>query len=273
MKLRTITALTLGLLAGQVYAANPQNTTAPAATVINPAAVTAPAPATVKLPFSTDNENAGYALGLDLGDNFKMQSVDINIDSFVQGLKDGMAGNPPKMTKDERRIVMMNFQKHMHDKLEAAFKADSEKNKKEGDAFLAVNKAKPGVVTMADGLQYKVITAGSGAKPTDSDKVLVKYTGTYLNGKVFDDTATSNNGNPITVAVSEVIPGWREALKLMPVGSTWEVVMPPSLAYGERGVAAPVNPIGPNSTLVFKITLVSIAKPATAAPATVANKK
>ncbi len=132
----------------------------------------------------------------------------------------------------------------------------AEKNLAAGDAFLEKNKTKPGVVTLADGLQYKVITKGTGPKPTSNDVVTVHYAGTLINGKEFD--SSYKRGEPISFPVTGVIPGWVEALQLMPVGSTWELYIPANLAYGEQG-APPA--IGPNETLIFKVNLISV-KPA-----------
>jgi FKBP-type peptidyl-prolyl cis-trans isomerase len=129
------------------------------------------------------------------------------------------------------------------------------KNKMTGDAFLTENKMKPGVVTLPDGLQYKIITQGTGATPTDADTVTVNYAGTLIDGTEFD--SSYKRGQPVTFPVTGVIPGWTEALKLMKEGSTWEIYIPSTLAYGERGVP-PV--IGPNETLIFKVDLIKVNK-------------
>jgi FKBP-type peptidyl-prolyl cis-trans isomerase FklB len=128
------------------------------------------------------------------------------------------------------------------------------KNKEEGDAFLAANKAKPDVVTLPSGLQYKILQAGDGPKPTAADTVNVNYRGTLLDSTEFDSSAKT--GKPATFQVGRVIKGWTEALQLMPAGSKWELYIPPSLAYGERGTQG--GPIGPNSTLIFQVELLSI---------------
>lgn len=132
---------------------------------------------------------------------------------------------------------------------------EADKNKKDGDAFLQQNKTKPGVVSLPDGLQYKVLVAGNGAKPEEKDMVTVEYVGSFIDGKEFDNSA--KHGGSINFPVGQVIPGWVEALKLMPVGSTWEIYIPPTLAYGDKGVP-PV--IGPNQTLIFKIKLIDAKK-------------
>lgn len=131
----------------------------------------------------------------------------------------------------------------------------ADQNKAQSDAFLAANKAKPGVVTLPDGLQYKVITEGKGAQPTETDTVTVDYAGTLVNGTEFD--SSFKRGQPVTFRLNEVIPGWVEALKLMKAGSTWEIYIPPSLAYGEQGVPPA---IGPNQALIFKVTLIDVKK-------------
>jgi FKBP-type peptidyl-prolyl cis-trans isomerase len=147
--------------------------------------------------------------------------------------------------------------------VEAKRAADLIKNKKEGDAFLAANKNKPGVVTLPDGLQYKILTPGTGAKPAATDTVVVNYRGTLIDGTEFD--SSYKRGTPATFQVGRVIKGWTEALQLMPVGSKWQVVIPSDLAYGERGQST----IGPNSTLVFEVELMSI-QPKPPAPAATA---
>jgi FKBP-type peptidyl-prolyl cis-trans isomerase len=129
-----------------------------------------------------------------------------------------------------------------------------EKNKKAGEAFLAANKEKPGVVTLPSGLQYKILQPGSGPKPTASDSVVCNYRGTLVDGTEFD--SSFKRGQPATFPVGQVIKGWTEALQLMPVGSKWELFIPSDLAYGERGTNG--GPIGPNETLIFEVELVSI---------------
>jgi FKBP-type peptidyl-prolyl cis-trans isomerase FklB len=140
----------------------------------------------------------------------------------------------------------------MRQKQEQAMKIASEDNKKKGDAFQAENKGKEGVTTLADGLQYKILKAGDGKRPTEADTVECQYRGTLIDGTEFD--SSYRTGKPVTFKVSQVISGWQEALKLMPVGSKWQLVIPPQLAYGDRGAGV----IGPNSTLVFQVELVSI---------------
>ena len=156
---------------------------------------------------------------------------------------------------------MTELQGQVRERMEAKRKQDTETNKKEGDTFLAANKAKPGVTTLPSGLQYKVLKEGTGPKPTPTDTVECNYRGTLIDGKEFD--SSYKRGEPATFPVTGVIKGWTEALQLMPVGSKWQLVLPPDLAYGERGAGAD---IGPNATLVFEVELLSIVKQDKAQP-------
>jgi FKBP-type peptidyl-prolyl cis-trans isomerase FklB len=190
-------------------------------------------------------------------------AVDIDPNILVRGMKDELAGKT-QMTDDEVKTVMTAFQGEMKKKQEEKMQEAATTNKKDGDAFLAANKAKNGVVTLPSGLQYKIITEGKGPKPTAQDTVECNYKGTLLDGTEFDSTA-KHGGKPATFPVGGVIKGWTEALQLMPVGSKWELFIPSDLAYGARGAG---GVIGPNATLVFEVELVSIQpKPAAAAPA------
>lgn len=202
---------------------------------------------------STDQDKLSYTIGADIGSNFREQGIQVNSSVFLSGLQDGLGGKKLQMTDKEMQEVLKKFQSEMMAKKMAEFKDAATKNKKEGEAFLAENKKKPGVMTLKDGLQYKVIKAGKGAKPSKNDSVTVEYTGKLINGQVFDSTEKS--GKPVTFKVTQVIPGWTEALQLMNQGSEWEVYIPSSLAYGEKGVG---GPIGPNETLIFNIKLVAV---------------
>lgn len=204
----------------------------------------------------TDTDKLSYSIGDDLGKNFKRQGIDINAGVMAQGINDGMSNNPKAlMTDDQVKEVLAKFQKDVMAKRSADIAKKAEENKTTGTKFLAENKSKPGVVTLPSGLQYKVIKNGSGEKPSKEDMVTVEYTGHLINGEVFD--STSKTGKPATFKLSQVIPGWVEALQLMPSGSTWEIYVPASLAYGDRSVG---GPIGPNETLIFNIHLVSVKK-------------
>ena len=187
--------------------------------------------------------------------NLQRQSVPVDPDLVSRGLKDGMAGGKMLMTEDEARAAMMEMQQEVQKRQQEKMKVLGEANKKEGDAFLAANKAKEGVVTLPSGLQYKILTAGTGPKPTATDKVVCNYRGTLIDGKEFDSSYKRNE--PATFSVNGVIKGWTEALQLMPTGSKWQLFVPPDLAYGERGAG---QDIGPDATLIFEVELLSIAE-------------
>lgn len=202
-----------------------------------------------------DVDKLSYSIGSDLGKNFKRQGIDVNPEVMAKGIQDGMGGGSLLLTDQQMKDVLNKFQKDLMAKRTADFSKKAEENKVKGEAFLTQNKSKTGVVALPDGLQYKVITSGTGAKPTKEDTVTVEYTGKLISGEVFDSTEKS--GKPATFKLSQVIPGWTEALQLMPAGSTWEVYVPANLAYGSRSVG---GPIGPNETLIFNIHLISVKK-------------
>ena len=211
--------------------------------------------ATDKPALTSDLDKLSYSIGSDLGKNFKRQSIDVNPTIMAQGIQDGMSGGTLLLTDKQMKDVLSKFQKDLMAKRTAEFNKKSEENKTKGEAFLSENKGKQGVVTLPDGLQYKIITAGTGEKPSKEDTVTVEYTGRLINGEVFD--STDKSGKPATFKLSQVIPGWTEALQLMPAGSTWEVYVPANLAYGTRSVG---GPIGPNEALTFSIHLISVKK-------------
>jgi FKBP-type peptidyl-prolyl cis-trans isomerase FklB len=191
-----------------------------------------------------------------LGGNLKNQGVEVDWSVLAQGLKDGAAGGKTRLTEEEAKAVLTEVQNEVRKEQQEKMKAAADKNKTEGQTFLAANKAKEGVKTTASGLQYKVITEGTGPKPTPNDTVVCNYKGTLLDGKEFD--SSYKRGEPATFPVGGVIKGWTEALQMMPVGSKWQLFIPSDLAYGERGAGAD---IGPNSTLIFEVELVSIKPP------------
>lgn len=201
----------------------------------------------------TQTDKLSYTIGVDLGKNFKKQNITVNPDLVRQGMKDATSGSKLKMTSKQMEGTLKSFQASLVKKKQAAFQDSAQKNKAQGEAFLAKNKKNKDVKTLANGLQYKVIKAGSGKQPSLKDTVVVKYTGRLINGTVFD--STEKTGKPVTFKVSEVIPGWTQALQLMPVGSSWEVYIPSQLAYGAQGIG---GPIGPNETLIFQIQLLAI---------------
>jgi FKBP-type peptidyl-prolyl cis-trans isomerase FklB len=172
-----------------------------------------------------------------------------------------MAGGKTLMTPEEAQAALMEVQNDLRKKQQEKMQVAGEANKKEGDAFLAANKSKEGVVTLPSGLQYKILTAGTGAKPSASDSVVCNYRGTLINGTEFD--SSYKRGQPATFPVSGVIKGWTEALQLMPVGSKWQLFIPAALAYGDRGAG---GEIGPSATLIFEVELMSIQPKTEAAP-------
>ncbi len=197
----------------------------------------------------SQKEKMSYIIGMDMGKNLKNQSIDIDQAAFARGIKDALSGGKSSLTDEEIRQTMTVFQKEMMAKNQAL----GEKNRKEGEAFLAGNKKKQGVITLPSGLQYKVINAGKGRKPKPTDTVTVHYRGTLIDGTEFD--SSYRRGQPATFPVNGVIPGWTEALGLMQEGAKWQIFVPSNLAYGERGTG---GQIGPNATLIFEVELVSI---------------
>lgn len=206
-----------------------------------------------KLILKDQKDKVSYSIGTNIGNSFKKQSMDINPDALVQGIKDTLSGEKALMTEQEMNETMKAFQQEMMTKQAELAKIIGEKNKTEGDLFLAENKKKEGVITLSSGLQYKVINEGSGAIPKLTDKVTVHYRGTLIDGTEFD--SSYSRGQPVTFPVNGVIAGWKEALQLMKSGSKWQLFIPPTLAYGERGAG---RTIGPNATLIFDIEILSI---------------
>jgi FKBP-type peptidyl-prolyl cis-trans isomerase FklB len=201
----------------------------------------------------TQKDKESYAIGMDIGRKLKQQQIELNPEAISQGIWDSLTDGKTLMTEEEYRDAMTAFTNKMKQKQEAQMKGMSDKNKQEGETFLADNKKKESVVTTASGLQYKVITEGTGASPKSTDTVSVHYKGTLINGKEFD--SSYRRGQPASFPVNGVIKGWTEALQLMKVGSKWQLFIPSELAYGERGAG---RDIGPNSTLIFDVELLSI---------------
>lgn len=192
-----------------------------------------------------------YSIGADLGENFKEQGIDIDPTELAHGLKDATLGKT-SLSQAQMVDILKNFQQQLIAKKETEFKAVSDKNKQQGDTFLATNKAKPGIITTKSGVQYKIINAGNGEAPSDNSMVKVMYTGKFIDGTIFDKSK-----DPVTFPINNVIPGWTEVLKLMKPGAEFEVAIPPQLAYGEHGVD---KAIGPNQTLLFTIHLLEVKK-------------
>jgi FKBP-type peptidyl-prolyl cis-trans isomerase FklB len=200
-------------------------------------------------------DKVSYSIGADLGGTFKKQEFDINPDMLLRGFTHAYSGEKLSLTQEEMSQVMQAWQMEMRGKMEGKRKAAGDKNKAAGDTFLAENKKKEGVKTTASGLQYKILKEGKGEKPKATDTVSTNYRGTLVDGTEFD--SSYKGGEPASFPVNAVIPGWTEALQLMPVGSKWQLYIPSNLAYGDGGQ----GPIPPNSTLIFDVELLNIEKP------------
>ena len=211
------------------------------------------------LPLKTAKDKASYAIGMSMAKGMKAQGVDIDPAILARGLRDGLAGKP-QLTEEQAQAALTELQTDVRKHQEEKAKVVGDVNKKAGDAFLTANKTKPGVLALPSGLQYKILTPGTGPKPTAADTVVCNYKGTLLTGKEFD--SSYKRGQPATFPVGQVIKGWTEALQLMPVGSKWELFIPAELAYGTRAAGPDITP---NSTLVFEVELLSI-KPKEDAP-------
>lgn len=217
-------------------------------------------------------DKVSYSIGMDIGRNIKRQNLELNVEALASGIRDILAGGQTALTEEQSREVMNAYRTEMQAKQQSQAKEQGEKNKREGEAFLAENAKKEGVKThqvkLPSGtnavLQYKIMTAGTGAKPTTNDTVITNYRGTLIDGTEFD--SSYKRGEPATFPVTGVIKGWTEALLMMPVGSKWQLFIPSELAYGERGAG---RNIGPNATLIFDIELIGIqdkTKPAAGQP-------
>jgi len=198
----------------------------------------------------TEQQKFSYLAGVGLARQIENKPFgEVDVDALAQGIRDVMEKRPLKLSDEEQQEVQdAMFYKASKERIRAGELAE-----KNGKAFLEKNKAKPGVVTLADGLQYKILKQGDGNKPTEEDTVVANYRGTFINGKEFD--SSYKRGKPATFPIKDVIEGWREALLLMPVGSKWQVFIPSQLAYRARGAG---RTIGPNEVLVFEIELLSI---------------
>ena len=200
-------------------------------------------------------ENLSYALGLSMGNNFKSSGIEeLNIKEFAEGVAAVFEGTQPKMSYDDAKNVIREFFTALEQKQNEAAAKMGEVNKAAGEAFLAENAKRAEVKTTESGLQYEVVNEGTGEKPAASDTVVVHYTGTLIDGTVFDSSV--ERGTPATFGVTQVIPGWVEALQLMQVGAKWRLYIPSDLAYGPRGAG---GAIGPNATLIFDVELLQIA--------------
>ena len=210
----------------------------------------------------TDEKSTNsYALGMYVGHSWQQQGVEVDLDAFVRAVKDLQSGGPTLLTPQQMRDTLAAYQKEMTARQQKMRDELGAKGKAEGEAFLATNKNNPGVISLPDGLQYQVITAGTGAVPTVADMVSVNYSGKLLDGTEFD--SSYKRGQPLSIQVTQVIRGWTEALTQMKVGSKWRLFIPSELAYGPSGRPG----IPPNSVLIFEMELLSTQTPAAATPA------
>jgi FKBP-type peptidyl-prolyl cis-trans isomerase FklB len=200
----------------------------------------------------TPKDKLSYIIGVQVGNDLKSQSIDVDPALVNRGMQDLMLGNKLLISDQEAKDFIAAYQKERAAKVAEEKKKLGEKNKQEGAAFLAENKKKEGVKTLPSGLQYKVIKEGTGKTPKATDTVVTQYKGTLINGTEFDSSYRRNE--PATFPVNGIIRGWTEALLLMKEGSKWQLFVPPELAYGEQGA----GPIGPNATLIFEVELVSV---------------
>lgn len=201
----------------------------------------------------TEKDSLSYSLGAQIGESLKLGVDDIDLSVLAKGLRDAATGQEKLCSDEDIRKNVMKFQKVMRTKFQEDQKRRGEASKAEGEKFLEENKKKEGVVTLPDGLQYKVITPGSGPHPKATDQVVVNYRGTLIDGTEFD--SSHDRGQPATFRVNQVIKGWTEALQLMSPGAKWEVYIPSDLAYGAHGAG---QKIPPNSTLIFEVELLEI---------------
>lgn len=210
-------------------------------------------PEFVEVNLEDKRHKLSYAMGLNLSDQLKnQQAMAIDLDVFVQGFKDGYSGESPLLSSDEAIKILIEIEQEQRAQQMARANKMAAENKKAGEVFLAENMKKEGVITLDSGLQYKVIKAGGGPKPKKTDSVVCHYRGTLLDGTEFD--SSYSRGEPAQFRVDQLIPGWTEALQLMPAGSKWELYIPSYLAYGARQAGQ----ISPNSTLIFELELLEI---------------
>jgi FKBP-type peptidyl-prolyl cis-trans isomerase FklB len=207
-----------------------------------------------KLDLSTPKQKVSYSIGANIGSNFKRQELEIDVKTLAAGISDALAGKTA-MTETEISQTLTELQMGMRAKMEAKQKEVGDKNQTAGEAFLTANAKKEGIKSLPSGLQYQVIKSGTGKSPKATDTVKVHYHGTLIDGTVFDSSV--DRKEPVTFALNEVIPGWTEALQLMKEGDKWKLFVPAKLGYGSRGAG---DKIGPNSSLLFDVELLSIEK-------------
>jgi len=258
----------LGNLSAQTSAQNSQSgqSTSPAASKATTSGQSRAAASTAKkttttpkkttaapLVLKTDKEKQSYAMGMSLGIGLHKQGMALDPALVARGLRDAQTGAKPAMTEEEMNTAVQDFRREVGQKMQATVQSQGAANRRAGEEFLQANKDKPGVITLPDGLQYKILKEGDGPKPTASDTVTCNYRGTLINGTEFD--SSYKRGQPASFPVGGVIKGWTEALELMPVGSKWELYIPSDLAYGDRGAG---QDIAPGDTLIFEIDLLGI---------------
>ncbi len=200
----------------------------------------------------TQEDKVSYGIGVSVIRNLKKQGSDLDVNLIIQGIKDAAAGRDLPVSEKELRQVMTQYQNEIRQKMLQTRRIALEENKKKEEAYLAKFKTEPGVIALPDGILYKVLKAGNGSIPTDISQVLCNYRGTLLDGTEFDGT---DEGHPATLKISSMIAGWKSVMKLMPAGSKWQIAIPASLAYGERGAGAD---IGPNQMLLFDVELLAV---------------
>jgi FKBP-type peptidyl-prolyl cis-trans isomerase FklB len=204
---------------------------------------------------NSEKDKVSYMIGYQIGSNFKRDGLEVDLNMVLNGMKEASTGVASPLSAEESQKLMADLQKNLQAKAEAKQKSEGEKNSKEGKAFLEENAKKKDIVKLPSGMQYKVLTAGKGDSPKATDTVKTHYRGTLINGTEFD--SSYKRGQPATFPVNGVIKGWTEALQLMKPGAKWQLFIPSELAYGEGGAG---ESIGPNSTLIFEVELLSIEK-------------
>lgn len=220
-----------------------------------------------KISSEKEKQETSYCLGMDVGNAIKSQEIELDLELFIQGLKDAVVGKKSRYTDEEFNQIMERFRKKQMELQQKRFTKMAEENQKKGTEYLEENKKKKGVQVTPSGLQYRILKQGNGPKPKINDMVEVHYTGRFVDGKVFDSSV--QRGQPAVFPVDGIIPGWSEALLMMNVGSKWELTIPANLAYGERGA----GPIPPNSVLIFEVELLSIKPPSEQPPPPPTRKK
>lgn len=258
MKIRTLSALVLLGMSAQSYAEEPPAIlTTPPTQLMQPPTTPGGQSQPVASPagITTDIDRLSYSAGVQLGQGLRMRGMRINIEVLIRGIRDGYNAAQLQMKDQDMRDTLAAFQRKAAEEMQAKMKTQQDQNTESGKQFLAQNKTQPGIKTTMTGLQYKVLTEGTGEMPTDKDTIVVNYQGTTIDGKEFD--SSYKRGQPMTAPLKYMIPGWVEALQMMKKGSTWMLYIPANLAYGDRG-APPA--IGPNQTLIFKVELLDVKK-------------